>query len=210
MTKISGLILAVAVIVILGWTLLGQDQTLTNQTNQPNMNATSTSQSLVLQTNLGAIEVELLTAEAPKTVENFLKLARSGFYNGTMFHRVIKGFMIQGGDPSTRTEPTNWAIHGRGGPDYQFADEFNEVPLTRGILAMANAGPNTNGSQFFIVTAPKVDWLNTREPGVGWHTPFGRVTKGLDIVTKIENTKTNENDHPLENIVIESVDILTN
>ncbi len=200
MSKNLLIILVLVVVRALWWGLSAKDKDNNVVDNQALRNTV-----VIFKTNQGDIWIELLADQAPQTVENFLKLARTGFYDGTMFHRVIKGFMIQGGDPSTKTEPKNWAIHGRGGPDYQFADEFNGIALERGILAMANAGPNTNGSQFFIVTAPKVDWLNTREPGVGWHTPFGRVTKGLDIITKIENTKTDENDHPLENVIVEQV-----
>ena len=111
-----------------------------------------------LHTNHGAIELELYPADAPKTVENFLKLAREGFYDGVIFHRVIPDFMIQGGDPTGT---------GTGGPGYQFEDEFNDHKVVRGALAMANAGPNTNGSQFFIVTTEAASWLD------GKHTVFG-------------------------------------
>ena len=158
---------------------------------------------VVLHTNYGAIELELFKDKAPKTVENFLKLARADFYSGTLFHRVIKSFMIQGGDPNTKLAPENWAIHGTGGPGYTFADEFegNDERLVRGVLAMANAGPGTNGSQFFIITAPATDWLE------GKHTPFGRVIAGMDVVDKIEQVKVNENAHPLEDVKIESVEI---
>ena len=155
----------------------------------------------LLTTNYGAIEIELLKNDAPQTVANFVKLARAGFYDGTLFHRVIPDFMIQGGDPLTKSEPTNWARHGAGGPGYQFADEPNEVKLVRGVLAMANSGPDTNGSQFFIITAPATDWLQ------GKHTAFGRVTAGLEALAKIEQVKTNENDHPLQEVKIEKVEI---
>src|SRR4249920_2999700 len=123
-----------------------------------------------LHTNHGAIALELYPEDAPKTVENFLKLARDGFYEGVIFHRVIPDFMIQGGDPTGT---------GRGGPGYQFEDEFNDRKVVRGALAMANAGPNTNGSQFFIVTADAASWLD------GKHTVFGKVTQGMDIVDAI-------------------------
>ncbi len=126
--------------------------------------------SATLHTNHGAVEVELYDEEAPKTVENFLKLAREGFYDGIVFHRVIEGFMIQGGDPTGT---------GTGGPGYQFEDEINPHRVVRGSLAMANAGPNTNGSQFFIVTADEAPWLD------GKHTVFGRVTSGMDVVDAI-------------------------
>ena len=124
----------------------------------------------VLHTSEGAIELELYPNEAPKTVENFRKLARDGFYEGVIFHRVIPDFMIQGGDPTGT---------GTGGPGYEFEDEFNEHRVVRGALAMANAGPNTNGSQFFIVTAEATPWLD------GKHTVFGKVTSGMDVLTSI-------------------------
>ncbi len=154
---------------------------------------------IILATTEGDIELELYADKAPETVKNFLKLAQSGFYDGTLFHRVIPNFMIQGGDPLTKSDPKNWAIHGTGGPGYKFADEPNDVKLTRGVLAMANSGPNTNGSQFFIITAPATDWLQ------GKHTAFGKVVGGLEMVTKIENTKRDQNDHPLADIKIEKV-----
>jgi cyclophilin family peptidyl-prolyl cis-trans isomerase len=156
---------------------------------------------VVMHTNLGDVTLELFRDKAPKTVDNFVKLSRQGFYDGTLFHRVIKGFMIQGGDPNTKTDPKNWQIHGTGGPGYQFADEINDQPLVRGILAMANAGPNTNGSQFFIITAPATDWLN------GKHTPFGKVIAGMEVVDKIEQVKVNEVAHPLEDVVVEKVEV---
>ena len=123
-----------------------------------------------LYTNHGAIEIELYPADAPKTVENFTTLAGKGFYDGVIFHRVIPDFMIQGGDPTGT---------GSGGPGYQFEDEFNDHKVERGALAMANAGPNTNGSQFFIVTADACPWLD------GKHTVFGRVVSGMDVVEAI-------------------------
>lgn len=166
------------------------------QTNSPLSSMTNTGPQVTLQTNFGDITIELLTDKAPQTVANFKKLAASNFYDGTLFHRVIKGFMIQGGDPLTKEEPANWSVHGTGGPGYAFADEPNDVKLVRGIVAMANAGPNTNGSQFFIITAPVTDWLQ------GKHTAFGRVTAGMDIVDKIEQVKVNENAHPLEDVKI--------
>ena len=145
-----------------------------------------------LNTNAGTITVEFFDEDAPKTVENFRKLAADGFYDGLTFHRVIKDFMIQGGCP----EGT-----GTGGPGYQFEDEFNDHGVVRGALAMANAGPNTNGSQFFIVTIPSADWLN------GKHTVFGEVTDGMDAVDAIENTATGAGDRPVEPQVIESIEL---
>ena len=123
-----------------------------------------------INTNHGAIELELFDDDAPKTVENFRKLAGDGFYDGVIFHRVIKDFMIQGGDPTGT---------GTGGPGYTFEDEFNDHKVERGALAMANAGPNTNGSQFFIVTTDAAPWLD------GKHTVFGEVTKGQEVVNAI-------------------------
>jgi peptidyl-prolyl cis-trans isomerase B (cyclophilin B) len=146
-----------------------------------------------LHTNHGAIEVELFDDDAPKTVENFLKLARDGFYDGVVFHRVIPGFMAQGGDPTGT---------GMGGPGYTFEDEFNDHKIERGALAMANAGPNTNGSQFFIVTTGAAPWLD------GKHTVFGKVTGGMDAVDSIEKTDTDANDKPREPAVIERVELV--
>ncbi len=145
-----------------------------------------------LQTNHGAIELELHDEDAPKTVENFKKLARDGFYDGVIFHRVIPDFMIQGGDPTGT---------GSGGPGYEFEDEFNEHGVVRGALAMANAGPNTNGSQFFIVTTPEASWLN------GKHTVFGRVTSGMDVADKISELPRDARDRPHDDVVIERVDL---
>jgi len=148
-----------------------------------------------LHTNHGAIEVELYPDEAPKTVDNFVKLARDGFYDGLIFHRVIPDFMIQGGDPTGT---------GSGGPGYQFEDEFNQHKVDRGALAMANAGPNTNGSQFFIVTADACPWLD------GKHTVFGRVTSGLEIADTISTLPSDSNDKPRDDAVIERVEISEN
>jgi cyclophilin family peptidyl-prolyl cis-trans isomerase len=145
-----------------------------------------------LNTSQGTIEVELFDADAPKTVENFTTLAQQGFYDGLTFHRVIQGFMFQGGCP----EGT-----GRGGPGYTFADEINAHKVERGALAMANAGPNTNGSQFFVVTADAAPWLD------GKHTVFGRVTAGEDVVEAIDGAQTGRDDRPREPIAIESVTV---
>src|SRR5881398_236171 len=139
-------------------------------------------------TNHGSIELELFDDDAPKTVANFTKLAGDGFYDGVIFHRVIPDFMIQGGDPTGT---------GSGGPGYQFEDEQNQHSVERGMLAMANAGPNTNGSQFFIVTAEACPWLN------GKHTVFGRVTSGMDVVDAISALPTGAGDRPQEEVVME-------
>jgi cyclophilin family peptidyl-prolyl cis-trans isomerase len=145
-----------------------------------------------LHTNHGAIEVELFDADAPKTVENFVTLARDGFYDGVIFHRVIPDFMIQGGDPTGT---------GSGGPGYTFEDELNDRKVVRGVLAMANAGPNTNGSQFFIVTADACPWLD------GKHTVFGQVTDGMGVVDTISDLDTDGRDRPRADVVIESVSV---
>jgi peptidyl-prolyl cis-trans isomerase B (cyclophilin B) len=147
-----------------------------------------------LHTNHGAIEFELFDEDAPNTVRNFLKLAGDGFYDGVIFHRVIPDFMIQGGDPTGT---------GRGGPGYTFEDEFNQHKVVRGAFAMANAGPNTNGSQFFIVTADETPWLD------GKHTVFGRVTNGMDVVDAISETDTDANDKPRSDVTIERVELQT-
>jgi peptidyl-prolyl cis-trans isomerase B (cyclophilin B) len=145
-----------------------------------------------LHTNAGAITVELYDDDAPKTVANFRKLAGDGFYDGLIFHRVIRDFMIQGGCP----EGT-----GTGGPGYTFEDEINEHKVVRGALAMANAGPDTNGSQFFIVTTDAAPWLD------GKHTVFGQVTEGMESVDAIEGTATGAGDRPLEDQLIERVEL---
>jgi peptidyl-prolyl cis-trans isomerase B (cyclophilin B) len=151
-----------------------------------------------IQTNFGIITIELFSADAPKTVENFIVLADSGFYNGTKFHRVIKDFMIQGGDPNSKDD--DWSDDGRGGPGYAFEDEINRHKIVRGVLAMANSGPNTNGSQFFIVTATEAPWLD------GLHTVFGRVVD-MDVVDRIKVVATNEQDHPLDDVIVEGITI---
>jgi cyclophilin family peptidyl-prolyl cis-trans isomerase len=145
-----------------------------------------------LHTSEGPIEIELYPGEAPKTVENFTTLARDGFYDGLTFHRVIPDFMIQGGCP----EGT-----GTGGPGYQFEDEHNEHRVERGALAMANAGPNTNGSQFFIVTTDSAPWLD------GKHTVFGKVTSGQDVAERISMVPTGANDRPLQPVTIDRVEL---
>jgi peptidyl-prolyl cis-trans isomerase B (cyclophilin B) len=145
-----------------------------------------------LHTNAGAIEVEFFDEDAPKTVENFRKLAADGYYDGLTFHRVIPDFMIQGGCP----EGT-----GTGGPGYTFEDEFNQHKVVRGALAMANAGPNTNGSQFFVVTTGAAPWLD------GKHTVFGQVTAGMEVVDAIEGTETGAGDRPVQAQKIERVEL---
>ena len=148
----------------------------------------------IIQTNHGPIHVELFPDDAPKTVNNFVKLVNDGFYDRVIFHRVIPDFMIQGGDPTGT---------GSGGPGYSFEDEFNDHKVERGALAMANAGPNTNGSQFFIVTTEAAPWLD------GKHTVFGRVADGMDVVDTISELPRDARDKPHDDVVIESVSLLT-
>jgi peptidyl-prolyl cis-trans isomerase B (cyclophilin B) len=145
-----------------------------------------------MRTSEGALALELFDEDAPKTVENFRRLASDGFYDGIPFHRIIRDFMIQGGCPQGT---------GTGGPGYTFEDEINEHKVVRGALAMANAGPNTNGSQFFIVTTKEAPWLD------GKHTVFGQVTEGMDVVDRIESAKTDPRDRPVEPITIERVEL---
>ena len=164
----------------------------------------------IIHTTFGDITVKFYDADAPMAVNNFLKLADTKFYDGTKFHRVIKGFMIQGGDPNTKDG--DWSNDGTGGPGYKFDNEPNNHPIVRGSIAMANAGPNTNGSQFFILTAPNYS---------GPYTNFGEVTKGMDVVDKIEGTPTNSmeslvgtgkpstpRDHPIDDIALTGLDLV--
>ena len=145
-----------------------------------------------LHTNHGAIALELFDDDAPKTVDNFVKLSQDGFYDGITFHRIIQDFMIQGGCPRG---------DGTGGPGYEFEDEPNDHSVVRGALAMANRGPDTNGSQFFIVTTESAPWLD------GKHTVFGRVSDGMDVVDEIESLPTDANDRPREPVTIERVEL---
>jgi cyclophilin family peptidyl-prolyl cis-trans isomerase len=145
-----------------------------------------------MHTSEGQIELELFPYDAPKTVENFTTLAGKGFYDGLIFHRVIPDFMIQGGCPQGT---------GTGDAGYKFEDEFNEHKVERGALAMANAGPNTNGSQFFIVTAEACPWLD------GKHTVFGRITSGQDVADRISKVDRDSRDKPTTPVTIERVSI---
>ena len=145
-----------------------------------------------MHTNHGPIELELFDDDAPKTVDNFVKLSKDGFYDGLIFHRVIRDFMIQGGCPQGT---------GTGGPGYQFEDEINDNKVVRGALAMANAGPNTNGSQFFIVTTDAAPWLD------GKHTVFGRVTSGQDVVDRISLAERDSRDMPRSEVTIDRVEL---
>jgi peptidyl-prolyl cis-trans isomerase B (cyclophilin B) len=145
-----------------------------------------------MQTNHGTIKLELFPEEAPKTVANFEELARKGFYDGLTFHRVIEDFMVQTGCPRG---------DGTGGPGYEFEDEPNERRVERGALAMANSGPNTNGSQWFIVIADSCPWLD------GKHTVFGRVAEGMDVVDAISRVEKDARDRPNDPVVIEKIEL---
>jgi peptidyl-prolyl cis-trans isomerase B (cyclophilin B) len=146
---------------------------------------------MTMTTNKGEIVFEMFDEDAPKTVGNMRDLAEKGFYDGLTFHRIIRDFMIQGGCPQGT---------GTGGPGYEFEDEINRHKVVRGALAMANAGPNTNGSQFFIVTTDAAPWLD------GKHTVFGRVTSGMEVVDALEALPTDGRDRPQEPAVIEKVE----
>lgn len=145
------------------------------------------------ETSKGNFKAKLYAADAPRTVNNFVVLSRDGFYNGLTFHRIIKDFMIQGGDPNG---------DGTGGPGYKFEDEINSHKLVRGVLAMANSGEDTNGSQFFIVTKESTDWLD------GKHTAFGEIVSGMDIVMSIEGVETDESDKPIPPVTINKIEIV--
>ena len=173
----------------------------TTNSESSSMSTSTENITVLLNTNQGPITIELFADQAPKTVKNFTDLAKAGFYDNILFHRVIKGFMVQSGDPLTKSEPKNWGIHGTGGPGYKFEDEQNDLKLERGVIAMANSGPNTNGSQFFIMTAKEPMQLQ------GYYTAFGRVISGMETVDKIEATPVNERDHPLSDMVITSIEI---
>ena len=191
-----GVIALVAVIVFGLYSLNTKEETSMDTQNTP----VGEGKIVVLTTTMGEIEIELFEDKAPTTVQSFLSLSESGFYNGTKFHRVIPDFMIQGGDPLSKDDEKRDAW-GTGGPGYTFADEINDVLITRGILAMANAGPNTNGSQFFIVVADATPHLD------GLHTAFGRVASGMDVVDAIVSVPTEGPDRPVEDVVIGSVKV---
>lgn len=152
----------------------------------------------LIKTSFGDIRIKLLEDKARRTVANFVKLVGEKFYNDTKFHRVIPNFMIQGGDPLTKddTAKGRW---GTGGPGYKFVDEPNDVKMVRGVVAMANSGPDTNGSQFFIITAPETPWLQ------GKHTAFGKVISGMEVVDKISAVLTDTRDIPLQPVVVQKI-----
>lgn len=193
--KILLLAVGILVVSVVGLLFLNQSNLTSNimddniKSNLPNYTAT-------IKTNMGDIEIDLFEKETPKTVENFVKLSKEGFYNGLIFHRVVNGFVIQGGDP----EGT-----GRGGPGYQFDDEITERKYTKYSLGMANAGPNTNGSQFFI-TVGSIQDVNLRNLD-GKYTLFGVVTSGKDVVDRIAVVSVDENDKPLTPVKMESITI---
>lgn len=182
-----------------------------NQQTPPNMTTSTLDTSdlsfvekysgAILHTTQGDIELSFFGEKSPVTVNNFLKLSAENFYEGVRFHRIIKDFMIQGGDPKSKDIAlrSQW---GTGGPDYSFPDEINDEKLVAGSLAMANSGPNTNGSQFFIVTRDETPHLD------GKHTNFGKVVSGMDVVEKIEVMETNAQDQPLEDVIISSVELI--
>lgn len=224
MKQLLSIIAVIVVVVALGFVTKGlinksatnvptTQETATTTTTASGSSATSTEASLpttkpvkkmytqaTLKTNLGDIVIALDTTNTPKTAENFTTLAESGFYNGTKFHRIIKGFMIQGGDPLSKDD-SKQAYWGTGGPGYQFDDEIKPTNSNgAGTISMANAGPNTNGSQFFINVADN-GFLN------GKHTVFGKVTSGYDLVEKMSMVATAPNDRPLEAIVINSIEL---
>ncbi len=175
----------------------------TTATRQADSIKTIMDKKATLKTNFGDIVIELFEKDAPKTVANFLKLSKEGFYDNTKFHRVIPGFMVQGGDPNSKD--TDWSNDGMGGPGYKFADELDpstdsyKSGYVRGTLAMANSGPNTNGSQFFI--------MHKDYPLPNAYTIFGKVLSGLEVVDIIANLSRNSNDHPTTDAVISSVKV---
>ena len=154
----------------------------------------------IISTSLGNIEIKFLIGVATSTVKNFVTLADQGFYNDTNFHRVINNFMIQAGDPLSRGAERG--LYGTGGPGYKFADEINDTPMVRGKVAMANSGPNTNGSQFFIITAAQTPWLQ------GKHTVFATVVNGMKIADNISLVPRDSNDVPIEPVIIKSVTLV--
>ena len=178
---------------------VNQNQTMPSQVNATTEDLKNITQA-VFKTSLGSFTVKFYKEDAPNTVANFVKLAKSGFYNGTRFHRVISDFMIQGGDPLSKDDSLK-ARWGTGGPGYEFADEINSHKLVRGSLAMANSGTDTNGSQFFIVVVPETPWLD------GKHTNFGEVISGMDVIDKIKSVPTDSSDRPTSDVTIESVEV---
>src|SRR3989344_2440314 len=195
---ISAVLLVVGAVVLFYVKSTGNSAPAEKLEKKDNLNNNKTMSIVTLHTNKGDIEIELFVDRTPNTVANFTKLAGEGFYNGVKFHRVIPGFMIQGGDPLTKDD-SKVALWGTGGPGYSFADEITpENKNDIGTISMANAGPNTNGSQFFINTAAN-NFLD------GKHTVFGKVVSGMEVVTKIENTPTGTGDKPVKPVIINSI-----
>lgn len=198
MSKTIAIIIGVLVLGVGGYFLLTTSSRNGDSTMTEDNGGAGAGTHVVIETSLGIIELELFADAAPNTVENFVQLARVGFYNGTKFHRVIKGFMIQGGDPLTKDDALK-AQWGTGGPGYTFNDEIHaNNKNVSGTIAMANSGPNTNGSQFFINVADNNN-LDAK------HTVFGKVLSGMDVVHKIENTATGASDRPVEDVVIKNI-----
>ena len=170
-----------------------------NKINSSNLNVfQQENMTAIIKTNKGDIKIELFSKDAPNTVNNFVKLAEQGFYNNTKFHRVIKDFMIQGGDPLSKDDSKR-DLWGTGGPDYIFADEIHQNNQNNtGTISMANRGPDTNGSQFFINTINN-NYLDSR------HTVFGRIVEGMDVAKAIENTPVGQLDRPLQNVIIQTI-----
>ena len=195
------LIIIIGLVLALSGCAKGNTQTAKEKDNMDNKSLAEIYKYAIIKTNLGYIKVKFYAKDAPITVNNFLNLAKKGFYNGTKFHRVIKNFMIQGGDPLSK-DNTKKRLWGTGGPGYKFRDEINSHKLVRGSLAMANSGPNTNGSQFFIVTAKATPWLD------GKHTNFGEVVDGMDVVDTIESMQTEGPDRPVEDVVIDEIELV--
>ena len=187
--------------------LTAEEQRINNPVTTNDMNPTA-----VIKTNLGTVELELFTDLMPITAGNFITLAESGFYNGTKFHRVIDGFMIQGGDPNTKSP--NESTWGMGGPEKNVQDEFVKSDLltnTRGTIAMANTGqPNSGGSQWFINLVDNTGLDFDKQPLASKHPVFGRISKGMDIVDAIGKVETKERDIPVTPVVIESITIVRN
>ncbi len=178
--------------------ILNSKSEITNNNNGQQENMNEETKIVILKTNKGDIKLELFARQTPKTVANFIKLTNENFYDGVRFHRVIKNFMIQSGDPLSK-DVANKSMWGTGGPGYQFEDEFVQgLSNVKGTISMANSGPGTNGSQFFINTVDNL-YLDGR------HTVFGKVIEGMDVVDKINNTPTNSDDKPLEDVLIADV-----
>ena len=193
---IIGLVIVFGIIYYLG------NKSMTNGEALANVSTKTSTESFtgaIIATNHGSIEIQFLPDKAPNTVKNFIKLAQSNFYDDTKFHRVIKDFMIQGGDPNSKGDNKN--TYGQGDPGYKFNDEISDVPLIQGVVAMANSGPNTNGSQFFIITASATPWLQ------GGYTAFAKVVSGMDVAFEISTVKTGQNDVPVNPVIVQKINL---